>query len=415
MRRLLALGLLVGLSRAAGGQTDAPPARLVVEGGPRHLVGQVVNLDVLARAGGTRPIVTAPPVEGGLLGAVGVALRPIAASGIGAVEAQINEYHFRYRFVALRAGTIVIAPFRLEFDGKTSATGPLRLEIRPVPAVGRPASWLGGVGRSVVRLEAVPADVRVGQSFEAVVSLDGPGALGSTAPLDRTRLESLAIAPVVTTLEDQVSLEPPRRVRRWRVRPTRPGQVKLPPVVVAWFDPDSGRYQTAASGAVGVRVVAPPRLDPARIELPATDRRFSRIGLALGGAAVLLLLGWGLTRIGRRPWRRARPRDPREAARRLADRLASQAARGDPVEVARCVLTALSDYVEAARGGPVGTLTPHEAHAALESVGLGPRAAALVERCDRVVYSGRPATNGEDLAREGLSLLESLADRAGGA
>lgn len=402
-------GWLLGLAATATAlaQTSALTVRVARGGGASVWVGQPVDLEVIVVAGAARPVVTPPEPAGALLAPVSLTLRPIASSGIGSVESQINEYRFRYRVVARSAGTLVVPPFRVETGGKSGVSAPQRWEVRPVPAAGRPAAWLGGVGRVTVAAEARPAALRVGQSFEWVVTLTGPGALGSVGPIDLARIEALAIAPEIHPLEDELSLEPPRRVRRWDVRPTKPGETRLPPPVVAWFDAATGTYQTAAGGGAAVRVVAAPRLDWAVYEaVGERERPGGWLPLIAIGGAVLAGLGIAGARAGRR-----RPVEPRAVARRLAAQLAERAGREAPGETARRVVEGLGEYLATARGRAPGALTPAEALAAFAPDDLGQRAAQLVEGCDRISYSGRPAETAAELAGEARSLYEVLASR----
>ena len=408
-----ATGWLIALVLGASAPAQAPEltVRVALGGRPPLYVGQPLDLEVVTIAGAERPVATPPQLAEATLAPVGLRLRPITSSGIGGVESQTNEYRFRFRLVPHRAGTLLVPPFRVAAGGKAGSSAPQRIEVRPVPATGRPATWLGGVGPLSVSAEARPASVRVGQSFELVVTLSGPGALGSTGPLDRARIEALPLAAEVTPLPDDLTIEPPTRLRRLRIRPTQPGRAVLPPVVVSWFDPASGRYQTAASEAVPVRVVDAPRLDAEAIEYRPTEEP-SGAGLLVGAALLVLtaLAAWGLAR-----WRQTRRRgaDPRSVARRLARRLAWDADRADPESLARSVADALAEYLAAAQDRPRGELTPSEAGTAFEQVsgdpGLGRRAAAVVEGCDRVRYSGRPAEAAAALADEARAILERAA------
>ncbi len=65
--------------------------------------------------------------------------------------------------------------------------------IQPVPLEGRPAAFLGGVGRFALQAEAIPNVVRVGQELEFRIKVTGPAAWGMT---DRPVLERFERLPI---------------------------------------------------------------------------------------------------------------------------------------------------------------------------------------------------------------------------
>ena len=61
------------------------------------------------------------------------------------------------------------------------------LSIQPVPLQGRPAEFLGGVGRFELHAEASPKVVRVGQELDFRIKVTGPAAWGMTDRPDLAR------------------------------------------------------------------------------------------------------------------------------------------------------------------------------------------------------------------------------------
>jgi hypothetical protein len=405
------------LGASAPAQAADLTVRVILGGGPRYRVGQVIDLEVVATAGATRPVVTPPKPDGATLAPIDVALRPIASSGIGSVESQTNEYRFRFRLIPHKAGTLALGPFRVAAGGKAGSSAPRRLEVRSVPAAGRPTTWLGGVGPLTATAAAQPASVRVGQTLDLVLTLQGPGALGSTGPLDASRIAALSIAPEITLQPDDLTIEPPARTRRLRIRPTQPGRVTLPPVVVSWFDPRLGRYQSAATEGVAIRVEDVAPFDPARLQYgtpgAGPSQRLEWPGVVFAAAVTIGLFAWIIHR-ARRP--RRVDRDPHRQALGNA-RLVEEAERNgaDAPAMAECISGCLADYLDIVADLPRGELTPDEARVGFERVTgdatLGDLAAALTERCDRVRFSGHPGEEAASLARSARELLEAIAAR----
>jgi hypothetical protein len=385
---------LVIVGHAAPAQAPKPNARArFLTGGPLY-VGQPAELEVVVAAGRDRPKVTPPQPDDATILLTGTAFRPIAASGIGSAVAETNQYGFRFRLVPRAAGTLVLPPFTVESGRRETSTNPLRREVRPVPVAGRPTTFLGGVGAITASAETSPEVVRVGQPFELRLRLDGPGSIASTGPIDLKRLAATAIRPEVERLADDVTLDPPSRVRRFRLRPTVAGNVNVPPFVISWFDPRSARFQTTSTAPVPVRVADVPRLDPSRIVYGEPARPGGRgwiPGLAIAALAAVVvgvLVVWL-----RRP---ARPVDPRRLAARLASRFEPGSTDNDPSGAACRIMDALVEFLQVASGRPPGALTPAEARVAFGPGGpdSAERAAVLVAACDRARFSGRDEPSG---------------------
>ncbi len=362
---------------------------------------------------------------------IGTEFKPIATSGIGAVVAQQNLFLSRFRVVATRPGTLEIPAILAQIDGRSGRSQPRRLEIQPVPLEGRPAEFLGGVGQFTARAEAVPSVIRFGQELNYRITVTGPAAWGTTARPDLDRLRSQEAGLRVADEPDETTNEPPSRTFVYHIRPNRAGEIVLPPVPIAAFDPAVRRYVTRVTSSVSVRVVEVPSFNPATIEelqTPTGPARslwvewtaWSLSAVLLGGASV------ALARVRRR--RQTGPRHGPAAARAFALRLARtlRRASGCPGhddsssrELAaragasgyRCWVLAhrisedLTRYLELGAGRPPGALTPIEARQGVVAVtgsdDLGSQAERLAADCDLALYGER---NGDPTASD---LLES--------
>lgn len=316
-----------------------------------------------------------------------------------------------------------IPPITARVDGRIGRTPATRLRIEPVPLGGRPAGFLGGVGDFTVRASVTPGTVMVGQEFEYRIEVAGPAAWGMIArpPLDR--LGQLPIAPRVEPLADSETREPATRTFAWRIRPTRPGSVVLPPVAIAAFDPASRRYLTKVSPGTPVRVVATP--GPAVDSLSYSLRPDQRgRGAAWAWLAFLTSLvggAIGLVLLARQ--QRRRPRTGRRAARTFA-RDAARRWDGEDgqtpdaateLDVAWRILAELIDYARIGLGRPAGAITPEEAAMVVRQMSgdeeLAQEAASLCEGCDRVLFSGN-GTREERRLRDGARRLFTALGRA---
>jgi hypothetical protein len=372
-----------------------------------YYVGQGIDVLIGVVAEGERPQITAPRVDGAEVELIDTAFRPLSTSGIGDVHSESNAFITRYHVVPSRAWPLTIPPFVARLGERKGASTPIRLTIHPVPLEGRPASYLRGVGEIEARAEAVPASIRLGQTFEYRLVLKGHGAVGSTQwPVlpEFAGLSGLKIEPAGTDR----SIEPPSRTYRYRARATEPGTLILPAVAVASFHPIGKRYVETHAQSVTVRVVDVPRFDPATLpavpgELPSGPglERWAWIIPAVAVAAA-----WGMVALVR----------VKTSARRSARRAARSLGEARDGDVAARVAAGLKAYLVRANGHRGGELTPEEAAReiarAVDDSGLAERARRLVERSDQARF-GRDAGDGPSsgLAAEASSFFEDLARR----
>lgn len=399
--KILAVVLAVGArpaSREAVALQDEPltvTARVGGGEGP-FWVGRGVDLAVLVTARDQRPTLELPELRDARLWKVSASFQPIGSSAIGGSVSGENAFVTRLRLVAQSPGVLVVPPIVAQLDDRVGRSQPLRLTFKNPPLAGRPAGFLGGVGDFQIQAEVDQARVRVGREVEYRIRVTGPAALGMTTQPDLARLQALPIAPRVEALAVDAVDEPPSRTFVYRIKPTEPGEVVLPPVSIASFDPRSGRYMTRASRGAPLQVVAAPVFGAEELDYePPRPSRLRAVLVALGGltlAAVVVLGAVGAGLRARRRWTQA-ARTGRRAARRFArgvvDRLDAET--HDDARLAREVLDALAEYGRLAAGRPPGALTPDEARAAVESASgsrtLGDRAAGLTARCDRILFA----------------------------
>ena len=409
--------ILCSLSTHATSQ-EGETATLSVQAhvkGSTHFVGQGIEIRVGVVGSGVRPKLKAPRIFGREPTLIGQEFRQVASSGIGDVRFEQNLFISRYRLIPERAGVLTIPPFRASLDGSSGASRPVVLMIRALPIEGRPPGFLGGVGKLSIRVEPPPKSIRLGDSFEYQVELTGPGARGSVEPLDLSRLVERVGAGGVHTLPEQQGDDPPSRTFRTRVRPERAGELVVPPLTVAWFDPDSEHYQVAVSEALRVRVEAVEAFDPAQLTAKPSLDAPSGPGMSRNQKAVWTVTASGLVLVlvlvARRLWgRRSRLKSwthgklKKQGIPELIQNLeAAQAS-----EVPERVAESLRKLFQARFGRQEGEMTPQEVkRTLLEKLGdplLAESFKNLAERADQ----GRFSTNSGDLENLRSLAIERL-------
>ncbi len=386
-----------------------------------YVPGQAIEIRVGVVAREVRPGITLPAiaVDQGEIALIEEDFRQVGASGIGDVVEETNLYIGRYIVVPRRPGTLRIPPFRADLDGRRGAATPLQVEVQPLP-VGRPPTFLGGVGSVAVRASARPERIRLGESLEYTLTLEGPGARGSLQVPTLDPLLSKNPGLEVTAGRGTSMMNPPARTFRWTLRPDRAGELVLPPVLVSTYNARTRQFDTRSAPGIGVTVADVPRFEisafdygRAGLELDAAwagtalaAQLPTLLGMSgLGIASVLILLArW--RRAGRRPSRRVRLwlRRTRVAWGSI-----------EPSERSRWMLEKVGELCRLgeADGSGAGPLSPGQVESNLLGMGLSDAFAGtirgLVETCERDRY-GEPA--GPELERQVESLWRSDAEKA---
>jgi hypothetical protein len=356
-------------------------------------------------------------VDEAVITPAGEGFRPLSTSAIGNLVDERNLYEWRFRVVPGRPGTLVIPPVLMRLGGRSGSSEPVRLTVRALPASGRRAEFLGGVGAFEVKAEATPTTLRTGQELEYRLTVTGPAARGMSAGPRLDRFDRVPLGLRVDPLPVEAVSDPPSRLFRFRLRPTRAGEATLPPVAVAAFDPKSGRYVTKVAAGVPVRVLDVPRLGPATLEYPApveaSGPQTGRLVAWIAGLATIGLAASAATLLAVRRARARRGKDWR--ARRLAARLAAELdASSAAAEVGRRITEGLAGYLNVVAGRPLGALTPAEAERGLaQTTGsgeLGVRSARLVAGCDRAQFAAS-GPDADELVGEARRLFIELQRR----
>jgi hypothetical protein len=451
----------------AGQDSGALSVRSEVGPGP-YFVGQGFELGIAAVAGGQqRPKIDPPRIAGARTSVIGTERRPITTSSIGSVVVHETLFVVRFRVVPERAGTLDIPAVQLQIKGRSGRSRPKSVSIQTVPLLGRPAEFLGGVGRFELHAEAAPKVVRVGQELDFRIKVAGPAAWGMTDRPNLGRFGRLELGLRIEPKPDETTDEPPARTFVYRLRPTRAGDAILPPVGIAAFDPSLSRYVTHVTAGVPIRVVAVPSFDPTTIHYDPRSTALSQpvlISVSVTSLAALSFAVYFMLRHVRR--RLARPRP---FSLELACRFATQTARylgslsvehrgessrshagvkllnldgpefsgnlfqpstwypdskptilqaGAPEIVhsaARRIYERLTSYLLIGTGQSLGVLTPDEARQRVASLTssneLAEQAGELTAWCDAILYgdlTGEPATELRELLDDARRLFEAL-------
>jgi hypothetical protein len=255
---------------------------------------------------------------------------------------------------------------------------PLRLDVLPVPAEGRPAAFTGAVGRSLsIQADAARREVAAGETFRLMLRIEGDGHLAS---FDAPRLDGLPGFHVYGVLDDRGAAA---RTIAYDVAPLDASVREVPAIEWSYFDTsDPPSYRTLRTTPIPLTVR--PGAGATTAAPPADDGASTGIWIALGvcAAAFVASVAWIATRRGRRE-----TLDLSQMRRTAAaEAVRSSAASGDDVAAA------FTGYLAA-------------------RLDCAPAAVVGADLAQRLASAGVP----EDLARRAASVHDALvASRYGG-
>ncbi|GAB4385961.1 MAG: hypothetical protein Kow0022_13710 [Phycisphaerales bacterium] len=168
---------------------------------------------------------------------------------------------------ATQPGSVDLGPFAITFDtpgrsGFGSQRGVtrsniVRLEARPLPAEGKPADFAGLIGNYRIDATASPTDVRIGDPIALQVEVRGSDPLavqeGPRLDADPAFADSFKLDPGGWQ-RDPTGREQARF--KTTIRALDANLTQIPPVRLAYFDPDAGEYRVATSEPIPLSVHA---------------------------------------------------------------------------------------------------------------------------------------------------------------
>ncbi|MGM0494234.1 MAG: BatD family protein [Armatimonadota bacterium] len=347
--------------------------------------------------------------------------------------------------IAPAPGEYTIGPATITFrrgftqGEETIRTDPITINARPLPASGRPDDFSGAVGSIQLGMSLATNEVRVGEAASLRLEISGTGDLRQIAP---PTVQVEGDASVYQSGEDR-QIGPRETADGYKIggrvtfdyliMPRSPGQLRLKPIVVHYFNPKVERYQSAQTSPATV-TVHPGEAGATVAETNGSELRYIReSGLALKARAPVTSRGWfwllqGLPLVGlawalrERSERMRRERDPRyrrrvEAARHARRALSVIDLSVAAPEVYHQVDEVLAEYIAARTGGSAAAIAPDVAAERLLEEGAGEELATrvrdLLSRLRAGAYA--PGASGAPAPSEALDEARALIDAAEGA
>lgn len=193
---------------------------------------------------------------------------------------------FRKILIPKRSGRITLAPVTVEADMVTGrvrtgdflnpvrvnynrfrvASDPIALEVLPLPQTGRPEGFYGLVGRYTISASATPTQVSVGDPITLTVRIGGNPYLKPVQWPDLEAMPELANHFKIPSEKASPVVENGEKVFTQTVRASDDRVTEIPPIPLAYFDPEAGDYVVARTDVIPLEVAAAKVLTGADIE-----------------------------------------------------------------------------------------------------------------------------------------------------
>ncbi len=307
----------------------------------------------------------------------------------------------------------------------TVSSEPLELKVVPLPAKGKPEGFSGLVGDFTIASELAPPKIRTGESATLTVRVSGKGNVQRIPDLKMPSLDSMKIyadQAVFTPGHDLKGLAG-SKIMKWAIVPELPGDYKIPPLSVSFFDPKAGEYRIIRSPEHPLAVIpgkgkmimveAEEKKDngtykpekqairevghdilPIHTSLRDLGTRSWALngGLFLWTALLLPACGYVSTFVGLRLKRRSIQTLPAQRARRAARHLIRRCRQYGDHDATR-LGTAVREYVNGRFGLSLASLTPEDAVGILTSRGVRPETAGklgdALRKMEDAIYAGK--------------------------
>lgn len=171
-------------------------------------------------------------------------------SGVSAGPASIGAAS-----VSFRPGSSPLSVLDRFFGGaavqeeQTVASTPIKLQIRALPAQGKPASFYGAVGTGYAFSAKIdPAQTAAGEAVTLTATVQGPGNLKTTADLQFPQIDGLTAYPAAP-VSNYLPHTTARSYKMFKtvLVPAASGSYTIPALRWSYFDPQAGVYKTLAS------------------------------------------------------------------------------------------------------------------------------------------------------------------------
>ncbi len=191
-------------------------------------------------------------------------------------ESEFWEYEFKRTLRAGGPGVIEFVPAtikgafgtsvargRLQGEELFAKSQPVVVEVRDVPTVGQPESYIGAVGKFSIVAELSPTNAHVGDPLTLSITLNGSGQLADAQPPKLDKVE--AITGSFKVYEGTTATTDQSKKFTYSLRPLSSSVKQLPEIEVAFFDVDSEKFVSLKTPPIPVTISEAERLSSSSV------------------------------------------------------------------------------------------------------------------------------------------------------
>ena len=143
---------------------------------------------------------------------------------------------------------------------------PLELEVSPLPEQDKPAQFYGLVGQYTISASATPTKVNVGDPITLTVKIGGSKYLKPVQWPALEQLPALAANFKIPSQKASPTIDNDFKVFTQTIRANNDQVTEIPPIPLAYFDAEQGRYATAKTEPIKLEVAPTKILTNADLE-----------------------------------------------------------------------------------------------------------------------------------------------------
>jgi hypothetical protein len=163
-------------------------------------------------------------------------------------------------------------PFDSFFGGQTQyrrfmvTSEPLELQVLPLPDESKPAQFYGLVGQYTISSSATPTKVNVGDPITLTIRIGGSKYLKPVQWPALENVPALAVNFKIPTQKASPTIDSGFKVFTQTIRANNDQVTEIPPIPLAYFDAEQGKYVTAKTGPIKLEVAPTKILTNADLE-----------------------------------------------------------------------------------------------------------------------------------------------------
>ncbi len=140
-------------------------------------------------------------------------------------------------------------------DAET-ATPPLNITVKPLPAEGKPEDFSGMVGNYSFKAEFDRTELKVGEAMTLSISVKGDGLPGSIADPKLPDFSDFRSVPPENNISKKITGNKVVTTKNIKVflYPKKKGEFTIPEIKYSWFNPAKKKYETAVAGPWNITV-----------------------------------------------------------------------------------------------------------------------------------------------------------------